>query len=155
MAEMSYRLTSEATEDVIHIYGEGVRLFGVAQTEKYQEEMVLLFRPVFGLNRVDRGFDYAACLTWMGRPSQASFGVLPSSAEWGLSVLQQSIHAPIPRRASVPVSQAWIWTHSYFRDRHNRSTKRLSIQRPLPSIDIPISASRNRPVNWSLVNWLP
>lgn len=47
---MVYRLTSEAAEDLIHIYIEGVRIFGVAQAEKYQDELeerfeLLAFNP--------------------------------------------------------------------------------------------------------------
>ena len=54
MAEMSYRLTSEATEDVIHIYGEGVRLFGVAQAEKYQDELEERFELLVSHPRMAR-----------------------------------------------------------------------------------------------------
>ena len=47
---MGYRLTSGAADDLIHIYLEGVRLFGTAQAEKYQDELeerfeLLAFNP--------------------------------------------------------------------------------------------------------------
>lgn len=47
---MGYRLTSEAAEDLINIYVEGVRLFGTVQAEKYQDALeerfdLLAFNP--------------------------------------------------------------------------------------------------------------
>jgi len=47
---MAYRLTNKAADDLIHVYVEGVRLFGVAQAEKYYTELeerfeLLAFNP--------------------------------------------------------------------------------------------------------------
>lgn len=36
---MSFRLTKAARDDLIHIYVESVRMFAVAQAEKYQDEL--------------------------------------------------------------------------------------------------------------------
>jgi hypothetical protein len=44
---------------------------------------------------------------------------------------------------------------SYFRLRHSRSMKNLSIQRPRPSIEIRMPAAANVPVKTALLNWLP
>src|SRR6476619_2838440 len=44
---------------------------------------------------------------------------------------------------------------SCLRDRHSRSMKTLSIQRPRPSMEILIPAPANAPVKAALVNWLP
>ena len=46
-------------------------------------------------------------------------------------------------------------THSYFTERHSRSTKTLSNARPLPSMLIFTSFANNNPVNPSLVNCEP
>ena len=65
---------------------------------------------------------------------------------------------PIPDCASLPVSKALRNTHSYFSDRHNRSMKTLSIQRPRPSIEMRMSASFSVLVKAKLVNcepWTP
>ncbi|APG14925.1 hypothetical protein BKD09_42045 [Bradyrhizobium japonicum] len=40
-------------------------------------------------------------------------------------------------------------------DRHSRSMKTLSIQRPPPSMEILMFAAANAPVKAALVNWLP
>jgi hypothetical protein len=48
-----------------------------------------------------------------------------------------------PILASLPVSNALRNTHSYFSDRHSRSMKTLSIQRPRPSIEMRMPASRS------------
>jgi len=45
--------------------------------------------------------------------------------------------------------------HSYFSDRHSRSMKTLSIQRPRPSIEMRISASFKVLVKAKLVNCEP
>jgi hypothetical protein len=61
----------------------------------------------------------------------------------------------MPVRASLPVSNAVRNTHSYLSDRHSRSMKTLSIQRPRPSIEMRIPASRNVLVKAKLVNCEP
>jgi toxin ParE1/3/4 len=40
---MMYRLTQAAREDLIQMYMEGVRQFGVAQAEKYQDDLERVF----------------------------------------------------------------------------------------------------------------
>src|SRR5678816_1096812 len=47
----------------------------------------------------------------------------------------------MPVRASLPVSKAVRNTHSYLSDRHSRSMKMLSIQRPRPSMEMRMPAS--------------
>lgn len=42
---MGYRLTGKAEEDVIRIFRDGARLFGLAQAESYHDEL----EAVFGL----------------------------------------------------------------------------------------------------------
>src|SRR5258705_3954341 len=44
---------------------------------------------------------------------------------------------------------------SYFKLRHSRSMKTLSIHRPRPSIEMRICAAASAPVKAALVNWLP
>src|SRR5467141_5252064 len=44
---------------------------------------------------------------------------------------------------------------SYFRLRHSRSMKTLSIHRPRPSIEMRTPAAASVPVKAALVNWLP
>lgn len=41
---MSFRLTKSARDDLIHIYVESVRMFGVAQAENYQDGLDRIFR---------------------------------------------------------------------------------------------------------------
>src|SRR6202142_3492911 len=50
----------------------------------------------------------------------------------------------MPASTSLPVSKAFRNTHSYLSERHSRSMKTLSIQRPRPSIEIRTSASPER-----------
>ena len=55
---MAYRLTLAATEDLIHIYGEGVRFFGATQAEKYQDALeyrveLLEANPRMGRERLE------------------------------------------------------------------------------------------------------
>ena len=50
----------------------------------------------------------------------------------------------ISSSAAPPVSNAFRNTHSYLSERHSRSMKTLSIQRPRPSIEIRTSASPER-----------
>lgn len=40
---MSFRLTKAARDDLIHIYVESVRMFGVRQAEKYQDGLDRVF----------------------------------------------------------------------------------------------------------------
>jgi hypothetical protein len=40
----------------------------------------------------------------------------------------------MPARAFVSVAQSFKYTSSCFSDRHNRSTKMLSLQQPRPSV---------------------
>src|SRR5690554_4744639 len=58
----------------------------------------------------------------------------------------------MPRRASLPVSNALRKTHSYLRLRHSRSMKTLSIQRPRPSIEMRMPAPFSVVVKAKLVN---
>src|SRR6266481_385135 len=44
---------------------------------------------------------------------------------------------------------------SYFKLRHSRSMKTLSIHRPRPSIEMRTPAAASAPVKEALVNWLP
>jgi hypothetical protein len=56
------------------------------------------------------------------------------------------------RLAAVGVA---LETSSYFSERHSRSMKTLSIQRPRPSIETLIPAATSVPVKAAPVNWLP
>src|ERR1700690_4026213 len=64
----------------------------------------------------------------------------------------------MPASTSLPVSKAFRNTHSYLSDRHSRSMKTLSIQRPRPSIEMRMPASLSVVVKAKLVNcepWTP
>ena len=61
----------------------------------------------------------------------------------------------MPARISDPVSKAFRYIHSYFRDRHSRSIIRLSRHVPFPSMLILIFASISTSIHAPLVNWLP
>ena len=54
---MTYRLTRKARSDLIHIYGEGVRLFGVAQAETYQDQLERTFDLLADNPRIARERD--------------------------------------------------------------------------------------------------
>lgn len=41
---MAYKLTHKAEDDIVALYVEGVRLFGIAQAEKYHAELETAFR---------------------------------------------------------------------------------------------------------------
>ena len=41
---MAYKLSVRAVDDIIHVYQEGVRLFGVNQAEKYHAGMEKVFQ---------------------------------------------------------------------------------------------------------------
>jgi len=84
-----------------------------------------------------------------------SSGVKMPWVEWGRSALEWASHFPIASRACEPVSKARRQTHSYFSDRHNRSIMRLSIHRPLPSIDIFTLASFSSSTQSLLANCDP
>lgn len=45
---MAYRLTNKAVEDIANIFVEGVRLFGVEQSEKYHSRMEEVFQLLSG-----------------------------------------------------------------------------------------------------------
>lgn len=40
---MTYRLSRQADEDIVNLYVEGARLFGMAQAEGYHRELTALF----------------------------------------------------------------------------------------------------------------
>jgi hypothetical protein len=60
-----------------------------------------------------------------------------------------------PGSGSLPVSKALRKTHSYFSDRHSRSMKTLSTQRPRPSIEMRMPTSFKMLVKAKLVNCEP
>ena len=41
---MAYKLSVKAEEDIVHVYREGVRLFGPSQAEKYHAGMEKVFQ---------------------------------------------------------------------------------------------------------------
>ncbi|MBU0674447.1 MAG: type II toxin-antitoxin system RelE/ParE family toxin [Proteobacteria bacterium] len=41
---MAYRLTNKATDDIIAIFHEGLRLFGIEQAERYHDGMEKVFQ---------------------------------------------------------------------------------------------------------------
>ena len=41
---MAYKLSVKAEEDIVHVYREGARLFGVEQAEKYHAGLEQIFR---------------------------------------------------------------------------------------------------------------
>lgn len=51
---MTYRLTNEASVDLINVYVEGVRRFGVVQAENYFDRLVRAFLTIVDNPRIAR-----------------------------------------------------------------------------------------------------